>query len=141
MALREHPPVGLVLTCNFEPGFRAPEMVKRRPVVVISPKMRGRPDLCTVVALSTTPPVPPLACHAQIDIRPKLPDHWESDGVWVKGDMIYTVALHRLDFIRIGKDRNGKRMYYLHSVGHEKLTVIRRCVLSGIGLGSLTNHL
>jgi mRNA interferase MazF len=141
MALAEHPAIGLVLTCNFEPGFRAPEMVKRRPVVVISPKMRGRPDLCTVVALSMTAPIPPLACHAQIDITPPLPSHYESCGVWVKGDMVYTVALHRLDFIRLPKDQNGKRRYYLHSLSHDNLQKIRRCVLHGIGLGTLTNHL
>ena len=141
MALAEHPPVGLVLTCNFEPGFREPEMVKRRPVVVISPKMRGRPDLCTVVALSLTAPERILSCHAQIDIHPALPERWESEGVWVKGDMVYTVGLHRLDFIRLGKDQNGKRRYYLHSLSHENIKLVRQCVLHGIGLGALTNHL
>jgi uncharacterized protein YifN (PemK superfamily) len=141
MGLAEHPKLGAILMCDFEPGFREPEMVKRRPVVVVSPKMRGRPNLCTVVALSTTAPEPPLGCHAQMDIHPPLPDHYESNDVWVKGDMLYTVALQRLDFIRIGKDANGKRIYYLHPVSNDNLRRIRGCVLSGIGLGSLTNHL
>ena len=141
MALAEHPSIGLVLTCDFEPGFREPEIVKRRPVVVISPKMRGRPDLCTVVALSTTAPLRPLPCHAQINIHPPLPERWTSQAVWVKGDMVYTVGLHRLDFIRLGKDQNGKRRYYLHSLSNENLTLVRQCVLHGIGLRSLTNHM
>lgn len=141
MALAEHPPVGLILTCNFEPGFKEPEMVKRRPVVVISPKMRGRENVCTVVALSTTAPARAMPFHCQIDIRPRLPAHFDSDGVWVKGDMVYTVGLHRLDFIRLGKDANGKRRYYTHSTSHDNLTEIRRCVLNGMGLGALTNHL
>lgn len=141
MALAEHPSIGLVLTCDFEPGFREPEIVKRRPVVVISPKMRGRPDLCTVVALSTTAPQRPLPCHAQINIHPPLPERWTSHDVWVKGDMVYTVGLRRVDFIRLGKDQNGKRRYYLHSLSNENLTLVRQCVLHGIGLGSLTNHM
>ncbi|MEQ9178418.1 MAG: type II toxin-antitoxin system PemK/MazF family toxin, partial [Nitratireductor sp.] len=33
--------------CDFNTGFRVPEMVKRRPVVVISPKIKARPRLCT----------------------------------------------------------------------------------------------
>ncbi|MDF0603325.1 type II toxin-antitoxin system PemK/MazF family toxin [Psychromarinibacter sp. C21-152] len=111
MAIREHPTIGTVVTCNFQSGFVAPEMVGRRPVVVISPKMKGRPGLCTIVALSTTPPDPVRQYHCQIDIRPRLPDPWRSEGVWVKGDMINAVGFHRLDLIRLGKDPYGKRRY------------------------------
>ena len=63
MAIREHPPTGSILMCDFNAGFREPEMVKRRPVVVISPKIRARPGLCTVVALSTTVPAPVMDYH------------------------------------------------------------------------------
>jgi len=56
MAINEHPVSGTILMCNFAPGFQQPEMVKRRPVIVISPKISRRPNLCTVVALSTTAP-------------------------------------------------------------------------------------
>ncbi len=51
--LSTHPQVGSTLICNYGTGFVAPEMVKRRPVVVIS-RLRRRADLCTVVPLSTT---------------------------------------------------------------------------------------
>jgi mRNA interferase MazF len=138
--LAEHPPLGLIVTCDFD-GLRVPEMVKRRPVVVLSPKMRGREALCTVVPLSTTAPDPVQPYHAQIDISPLLPDRWASQGVWIKGDMLYTVSLRRLDFLRFGKDANGRRIYYLKSLSSENLSIIRRCVLRGLGLGSLTNHL
>lgn len=140
MALAEHPAIGSIVTCDFT-GFRAPEMVKRRPVVVLSPKMRGREALCTVVPLSTTAPAPVQPYHSQIDIHPALPDRWESAGVWIKGDMLYTVGLDRLDFIRFGKDVNGKRVYYLRSLSDENLRVVRSCVLRAMGLGPLTNHL
>lgn len=92
MPIKEHPFVGSILLCDFNSGFREPEMVKRRPVVVLSPKIAARPGLCTVVALSETEPHPRLPYHCQIDIRPKLPDGFNSDGVWVKGDMIYAVG-------------------------------------------------
>lgn len=58
MAIREHPPLGTLLLCDFGSGFKPPEMVKRRLVVVISPRIKARPGLCTVVALSTTLPKP-----------------------------------------------------------------------------------
>ena len=58
MALKFHPKPGTILVCDFRQGFRAPEMIKRRPVVVVSPRLRNRTDLCTVVPLSTIEPRP-----------------------------------------------------------------------------------
>jgi mRNA interferase MazF len=47
--------MGQILICDFSSGFVEPEMVKVRPVVVISPKPRKSiHSLCTVVPLSTT---------------------------------------------------------------------------------------
>ncbi len=116
-------------------------MVKRRCVVVLSPKIAARPGLCTVVALSGTEPDPVLPYHCQIDIRPKLPTRWSSDGVWVKGDMINSVGFHRLDLIVTGKSNSGKRQYYYHVLSNEQIKEIRCCVLRGIGLTALTTHL
>src|SRR3546814_14006270 len=42
MPIREHPVTGTILTCDFNVGFTQPEMIKRRPVVVISPKIANR---------------------------------------------------------------------------------------------------
>ena len=141
MAISEHPRLGAVLTCNFEPGFREPEMVKNRPVIVISPKISTRERLCTVVCLSTTAPKPPLSYHCQLDFRPELPDHFESNGVWLKGDMVYTVGFHRLNLITVGKDVTGKRHYYYHTLGRNDLRRVRACVLNGLGLQGLTKYL
>jgi len=109
MPINEHPLTGSILVCDFASGFKEPEMVKRRCVVVLSPKIAARPGLCTVVALSSTAPRPVLGFHCQIDIEPRLPAEFFSDGVWVKGDMIYSVGFHRLDLIRTGKDDQGRR--------------------------------
>jgi mRNA interferase MazF len=141
MPIREHPLLGTVMLCDFDSGFKVPEMVKRRPCVVISPKIALRPGLCTVVALSTEAPNPIMPYHCQIDLRPELPSPWESDGVWVKGDMINAVGFHRLDFFRMGKNASGKRNYHMTPLSNDIIKQIRLCVLRAIGLGSLTRHL
>jgi uncharacterized protein YifN (PemK superfamily) len=72
-------------------------MVKQRPVVVVSPKRMNR-ILCVVVPLSTVPPVRVLDCHHPIPAGryPALPPEKDS---WVKGDMLYTVAMERLSLL------------------------------------------
>lgn len=140
MAIKEHPLLGTILMCDFT-GFKEPEMVKRRPVAVISPKIGSRPGLCTVVSLSGTDPFPIMPYHCQIDIEPEMPPPWNSKGVWVKGDMIYAVAFHRLDLIREGKDFRGKRLYRYQPLSDGQIKKIRECVLRGLGLTSLTKHL
>ncbi len=141
MAIQEHPSIGTILMCNFDMGFKKPEMVKTRPVVVISPKIARRYQLCTVVALSTTAPDPVLPFHRQINLRPRLPEPWDSDGIWIKGDMVNAVGFHRLDFIRAGKGPDGKRKYHYQALNNDLVTIIRQCVLNGIGLNLLTKHL
>ena len=121
MSIREHPKKGSILLCDFTQGFTAPEMVKRRPVIVISPKISQRSKLCTIVALSTTDPNPKMHYHSQIDLLHPLPSGMQSKGLWVKGDMIYTVGFHRLDFIRTGKTLDGKRSYYTHTLTTEQM--------------------
>ncbi|WP_198669160.1 type II toxin-antitoxin system PemK/MazF family toxin [Elioraea thermophila] len=51
---------GTILLCDDDTGFRPPEMVKRRPVVVVSPRLPHRDGLATVVPLSTTAPREPV---------------------------------------------------------------------------------
>lgn len=141
MPIKEHPYIGSILMCDFNAGFREPEMIKRRPVVVLSPKIAARPGLCTVVALSDTAPNRVMPYHCQIDIRRPLPESFNSNGVWVKGDMLYAVGFHRLDFIRRGKDLRGKRDYHYEPLSQENIRKIRECVLRGLGLSVLTKHL
>ena len=141
MPIKEHPLMGTIVMCDFNSGFREPEMVKRRPVVVISPKIGGRPGLCTVVALSQTPPAPVMPYHCQIDIDPALPAPLSSKGVWVKGDMVNAVGLYRLDLIRLEKDFRGKRQYRYDALSADHLKKIRECVLKALGMSTLTKHL
>lgn len=141
MAINEHPAIGTVLMCDFESGFRPPEMVKKRQVVVISPKIAARAGLCTIVPLSTTAPDPVMQYHCQIDLPTQLPAWMEKKGVWVKADMMFAASFERLDLIRLGKNQSGKRTYCFTPITDENLRRIRRAVLAGIGLAQLTKAL
>lgn len=141
MPISKHPPQGSILTANFDQGFKKPEMVKLRLVVVLSPAIKSRYGLCTVVALSTTVPGPVMPYHKKIHIPFDLPTRWGKRTRWVKGDMVNTVGFHRLDLLRLGKDANGKRIYQMDVLPSEDISSVRRCVLHGLGLSNLTKHL
>lgn len=141
MSIDHHPGLGCIVTCDFDQGFKAPEMVKRRPVVVISPQTSWRPGLCTVVGLSTTAPQPQRPYHCVIELDPPLPPPWTAE-MWVKGDMVAAVGFHRLGLIRLGRDEAGKRrIYRMNVLSTEQLKKVRACVLHSIGLFQLTKHL
>lgn len=141
MAIAEHPTPGTILQCDFNQGFREPEMVKLRPVIVVSPRIGIRASLCTVVALSTTPPIIKMPYHYKIEIDPPLPLRWGNGETWVKGDMIYSVGFHRLDLIRLGKDRVGKRIYRFDILSGEQMREVKTCILRALGMSNLTQHL
>jgi hypothetical protein len=46
--LKFHPEPGTILIRDYTTGFREPEMVKRRPIVTISPRLKRRDGLITV---------------------------------------------------------------------------------------------
>ena len=70
-----------ILLCDYSTGFREPEMVKRRPVVVVSHRLPRRDGLCTVVPLSTTPPpVPGLAYVYELTLDPALPEPFKRNN-------------------------------------------------------------
>lgn len=140
MALTYHPARGSIVTVNFEPGFVAPEMVKRRLAVVISPPIRARVGLCTVVPLSTTPPQKIMPYHCTYTVPFKMPKAWGNVERWVKGDMVTTVAWHRVDLLMLEKDKNGKRTYQTQVIDEANFAKIKCCALHGLGFSTLTKH-
>ncbi len=143
MALKFHPVPGTILMCDFDTGFQVPEMVKKRPVIVLSPKRKRCSGLCTVVAISTKEP-------QEIDNwcyeLPKecLPDtqFYQNKTSWVKGDMVYRVSFNRLELIKVGKDKEtGKRIYFKQSLEEAQLKQVYSCVLNALNLSNLTEHL
>ncbi len=141
MAIRMHPDQGVIVTCDFSSGFKEPEMVKCRPAVIVSKPIKSRPYLCTVVALSTTPPEKVMPYHCEIKIDMDMPRKWATQTAWVKGDMLNTVGFDRLDLLRLGKNKGGKRIYQLTPLPPATLLQIQRCVLHSLGLSTLTKSL
>lgn len=139
MPLPYPPKAGTIVICDYNYGFITPEMVKRRLSVVISPPIRNRGDLCTVVPLSTTEPVPARAFHFYLEFEKEFPPPYQGKGKWVKGDMIYTVSFKRLSLPFIKKDK-GTRVYDIRILEPEIFIKVQKCVLCGLGMNCLTKH-
>ncbi len=127
MALPQHfyPKRGHVLLCDFSRGFVEPEMIKRRPVVVVSPSDTHSRRLCTVIPLSTTEPSPVKPWHYALKSNPN-PLETSDVQVWAKCDMLYTVSFDRLDkFHR--KTRTG-REYMSPHMNIDEFQQIIQCI-------------
>ena len=133
MALKFHPRPGTLLICDFDTGFTPPEMVKRRPVVVISPRLRRSSGLCTVVPLSTKMPDTVQRIHHRMEAV-SLPPRLRTENTWAKCDMVTTVSMERLDRVLVGRDRAGRRIYAADPVTDEDLAGIREGVKFALGL-------
>lgn len=121
MALPYLPQRGEILICDFDDAALGAEMIKRRPVVVVSRKETHRRLLCTVVPLSTTAPTPPLAWHhplPHVSITGWVP----SAPMWAKADMLATVSLERLNK-PYRRSRHG-RQYITHLLSAEDLAAV-----------------
>lgn len=132
---------GTIVLCNYATGFREPEMIKRRPAMVISPRLPHRNGLCCVVPLSMTPPDHAVDYQVKIIFDKPLPSPWDGTERWAKADMLATVSLERLDLFRTERDQYGKRKYLTIKANPEQLKLVQIAVLHGLGLGALTEHL
>jgi mRNA interferase MazF len=101
-----------ILLCDYSMGgFRPPEMVKRRPAVVLVGSLPRRNNLHTVVPLSGTPSDERNRYHCRIELTVPLPEPYAERIWWVKADMVATVSLERLDLFRTERDQHGRRKY------------------------------
>lgn len=137
MAIHQHPKQGTIVICDFNTGFKIPEMQKRRPAIVLNKRLRRRGDLCTIVPLSTTEPTKICDYHHKLIMSNPLPSPYNSSEHWVKADMIYTVAFHRLFLPFRKKHKNGKRKYDIRVIEKEEMIKIQQCVLNAIGILSI----
>jgi uncharacterized protein YifN (PemK superfamily) len=140
MGIQFHPGQGTILICDFD-GMKPPEMVKRRPVVVVSPRLRKREGLCAIVPLSSTEPKDVAPYHFKLHVTPPLPEPYSNTFHWVKADMIYTVGFSRLFMPFDGKDDSGKRRYDIRVIDKADLIKIQGCILHSLGLHELTEYL
>lgn len=136
MSLIYHPKVGDIVMCEFPSCFQSPEMVKTRPVVVISPKIPGRTTMVAIVPLSTTAPMPRLGHHCEIALRMLPPSLQASASTcWAKCDMVYTFSIHRLSLVQGKRDpKTQKRRYETARLDLAHIQAVRRCLASALGI-------
>ena len=123
-----------ILLCNYDlGGFRVPEMVKRRPAVVLVGRMPRRDYLHTVVPLSGTESTENHHCRIELD--EPLPGGFAQKVWWVKTDMVATVCFERLDLFHTERDQSGKRKYLTQlKVSDENFELIKEKVRFALGL-------
>ena len=116
-------------------------MLKRRPVIAVSPRLPHRDGLVTVVPLSQSGPARSVSYQIEIKLAEPLPHPFPDNAFWVKADTIATVAFDRLDLFRTARDQYGKRKYLQPKISKEQLTQVHSAILHSLGLGALTNNL
>lgn len=140
MSIRYDVARGTILLCNYSlGGFREPEMVKRRPAVVVSPRLPHRHGLCAVVPLSGTEPPHPVPYVVRLELAADLPDPFPQRIWWAKCDMVATVSFERLDLFRTARDQTGRRQYLHPKLAPADLERVLVGVRAGLGLLTLTS--
>jgi mRNA interferase MazF len=130
MAINFYPRAGQMFMCDFS-GFKVPEMVKPRPVIIVSPRLPHRSDIVAVVPTSTTAPKYeyPFCYLLSKNYHPGEPD---DIPVWAKADMVMNLGLYRLTCFKI-----GRRKYHYPTLTKEDLQGVKMAVLWGLGFGDL----
>lgn len=126
MALNYYPRAGSIYIADFK-GFEPPEMVKVRPVVIISPKLPNRSEIVTIIPLSTTAPKYNLPFVVKLS-KNYMPNSPVNLDVWAKCDMIMNISKNRLNAIKI-----GRRRYIYPNLTEDDLKSVRQGVLHGLG--------
>ncbi|WP_199556243.1 type II toxin-antitoxin system PemK/MazF family toxin [Sandaracinobacteroides hominis] len=132
MALPYHPKPGTIVVCDYSTGFRPPEMVKQRLAIIISPKLKRRNDLASVVPLSATCPTTLEEWHHRLDIS--LPPPWGDCPRWAACDHIATVAYHRLNLPYTKHPVTGSRQFIQRELEADILKELRRKVALALGI-------
>lgn len=134
MILQYPPAVGTILRVDLNNGFAPPEMVKRRPCIVITPDTPDRRHLCAIVPLSTTAPKRMQPYHHRLVLADPLPFPYDAPVMWAKCDMVMSVGYQRLSLLFIKKNDAGKREYDTRILPEETMAEIRNCLRHALGL-------
>ena len=105
------PKKGDVVWCNFS-GFVIPEMVKRRPVIIIK-KHKHNSKLVYILPISNLTPEIIKDHHYKLN-NDFCIKYFNDQDHWVKVDMVYTVSIERLDRV---KTFDGERI--IPNIGDE----------------------
>lgn len=118
--------------CDYTSGFRPPEMVKLRLAVTVSPKLKRRNDLVTIVPLSQTCPTILEAWHHRIEVD--LPPPWGSGARWAKCDMLATVGYARLNLPYMEHPVTGSRQFVQRQLTGTDVVALRRACAAALGI-------
>ncbi len=69
----------------------------------------------------------------EITFDPPLPHPYSTPKMWVKGDIVLTVAFHRLRLLFSNQD-DGQRTYDVRVLDELVFTQVKACVRTGLGL-------
>lgn len=108
-----------------------PEMVKPRPVIVVSPRLPHRSEIVAVVPISLTAPIHNLPFCVQLS-KNYHPNEEDDLPCWAKCDMLMNLGLWRLDGFKV-----GRRKYVNPQATPEDLSAVKAGVLHGLGQGHL----
>jgi mRNA interferase MazF len=127
MSLGFHPRAGQIFVCDFN-GFKEPEMVKPRPVIVVSPRLPYRSEIVAIVPISTTAPRHdlPFCYRLSKNYHPSEPDELPC---WAKADMLLNLGLYRLSAFKV-----GRRKYEYPCLSSNDLAGVKSAILCGLGL-------
>lgn len=117
-----HPRAGTVLACDFS-GYRSPEIVKTRPVVIVSPL----PQVAIVVPFSLTKQIRPTASHYRMPPG-RYPFFDHAGEVWAKGELVAHVSYARLDRLKF------KSQYIAPALDPQDFRAIKNALAAAIGL-------
>jgi mRNA interferase MazF len=121
-----HPHAGSVLVADFQ-GFSPPELTKKRPVIVISPKLPYRSGLVAVVPISTTAPRSNVPYVYRLS-RNYAPWGDIETATWAKCDLVMNIGLGRLQSFKV-----DRRKFHTPRLSSEDLKGVRQAVLAGLG--------
>jgi uncharacterized protein YifN (PemK superfamily) len=134
VAISFQPQARQILFCDFR-GFEVPEMVKRRPVLVLAAHDTNS-KLVVVVPLSTTAPQQPKPYHCRLRLN-RLSYPTEKP-IWAKCDMVAVVSTARLDRIPAApRGAKSHRKYQRIQIDTQQFDTIRRGVAHALGLSTL----
>ena len=135
MALPYHPKPGEIYMCAFPNEYMQGEMIKTRPVIILNKKIDGRPKLVNVVPLSMTAPDPVCGHHVKVNrlYLPKGIRDKEGDR-WAKCDMVYTMSIDRLDFVRGHRTAGGARVMDKGTLPPATLLAVRLATAKCLGV-------
>ena len=112
--------------CDFR-GMIEPEICKKRPVIVVTPRLAFRDKLAMIVPTSTTEPKHPQEFQVRLskNYHPNEPDDLP---VWAKCDLVCSVSFARLD-----RFKAGMRSYVAPEISADDLAAVRRGILAALG--------